>query len=141
MWCAMPKEEIQNYIAQYFTRFADITDYVEHDQYFSGLNKANHIWYNAVVIQVTSFQCDEQAIHTFHCTWSTWWRYHTSPGDNKVLYWMRSSLDRQFHWTAESITARLKCEFVVEDSKSQVQGLLALVKTFARGRYIRLLAR
>jgi hypothetical protein len=36
--CAMSKGELQNHIGWCFKRFADITDYVDHDQYFSCLN-------------------------------------------------------------------------------------------------------
>jgi len=39
-WCAMSKGEVQNCIAWYFKRFAYITDYVDHTQFFSRLNKA-----------------------------------------------------------------------------------------------------
>jgi len=46
-WCAMPKAELQNHIAWLFNRFADITDYVDHDQYFSRLQDAKCIGYNA----------------------------------------------------------------------------------------------
>jgi hypothetical protein len=37
-WCAMPNGELQNHIPWCFQRFADFTDYVNHDQYFSHLN-------------------------------------------------------------------------------------------------------
>jgi hypothetical protein len=37
-WCVMPKGELQNHITWCFKRFANITDYVDHDQYFSCLN-------------------------------------------------------------------------------------------------------
>jgi len=39
--CAMPKGELKNHLAWCFKRFADFTDYVDHDQYFSSLNDAN----------------------------------------------------------------------------------------------------
>jgi len=43
-WCAMPKRELQNYIAWCFKRFANFTDYVDYDQYFSRLNDVKYIW-------------------------------------------------------------------------------------------------
>jgi len=43
-WCAIPKEELQNHIAWCFKRFADFTDYVNHDQYFSRPSDAKYIW-------------------------------------------------------------------------------------------------
>jgi len=55
-WCAMPKGELQNHMAWCFKRFADFTDYVDHYQYFSRLNDAKYIQYNAVAIPVTSFE-------------------------------------------------------------------------------------
>jgi hypothetical protein len=39
-WCAMSKGELQNHIAWFFGIFADFTDYVDPDQYFSHLNDA-----------------------------------------------------------------------------------------------------
>jgi len=65
-WCAMPKGELQNHIAWCFKRFADFTDYVDHDQYFSCPNDAKYIPYNVVAIPVTSFLCDEEAVHMTH---------------------------------------------------------------------------
>ena len=132
-WCAMPKGELQNHIAWCFKRFADFTDYVDHDQYFSRLNDAKYIRYNAVAIPVTSFQCDEQAVHMVRCTGSTRWRKHKPPRNDTVLLWMGTSPDSHFKSTAGRIPARLKCLFVVEDAESSVKGLLALVQTFATG--------
>jgi hypothetical protein len=43
-WSAMPKGELTNHIALCFKRFADFTDYVYHDRYFSRLNDAKYIW-------------------------------------------------------------------------------------------------
>jgi len=54
-WCAMPKGELQNHIAWCFKRFAILTDYVDHNQYFNCLPDAKYIWYNPVAILVTSF--------------------------------------------------------------------------------------
>jgi len=42
-WCAMPKGEVQYHFAYCFKRFADVTDYVNHDQYFSRLHDAKSI--------------------------------------------------------------------------------------------------
>jgi len=132
-WCAMPKGELQNHIAWCFKRFADFTDYVNHDQYFSCLNDANYIQYNAVAIPVTSFQCDEQAVHMVHCTGSTRRRKHKQPTNDTVLLWMGTSPDSHFKSTAGCIAARLMCLFVVENAESSVKVLLALVQTFATG--------
>ena len=77
--CAMPKGELQNQIAWCFERFADFTDCVDHNQYFSRLNDAKYIGYNAVAILVTSFQSDKQAVHMVHCTGFTTWRKHKQP--------------------------------------------------------------
>ena len=57
-WCAMSKGELQIHIGWCFKRFADITDYVDHNQYFSRLNDAKYIRYNTVAIPVMSFQCE-----------------------------------------------------------------------------------
>ena len=78
-WCAMPKGELQNHIAWCFKRFADFTDYIDHNQYFSNLNNAKYIRYNTVAIPVTSCQCDEQGVHMVRCTGSTKWRKHKPP--------------------------------------------------------------
>jgi len=40
-WCGMPKGKLQNHIAWCFRKFADFTDYVDHDQYFIHLPDAN----------------------------------------------------------------------------------------------------
>jgi hypothetical protein len=42
-WCPIPKGELQNHIAWFVKRFADFTDYVDHDQYFSRLNDEKYI--------------------------------------------------------------------------------------------------
>jgi len=49
-WCAMQKGELQNHIAWCLKRFADFTDYSDHNQYFSHLNDAKYIRYNEVAI-------------------------------------------------------------------------------------------
>ena len=54
-WCAMPKEELHNDIAWFFKRFADFTDYVNHDQYFSRFSNGKYIELYTVAIPVTSF--------------------------------------------------------------------------------------
>jgi len=130
-WCAMSKGELQNHITWCFKRFADFTDYVDHDQYFSCLNDANYIRYNALAIRVTSFQCDEQAVHMVRSTGSTRWRKHKPPRNDTVFLWMGTSPNSHFKSTAGHSPAPLKCLFVIEDPESSVKGLLALVQTFA----------
>jgi len=108
-WCAIPQGELQNYIPWYFKRFADFADYINHDQYFSCLNHAKFIQYNTVSIPVTSFQCDEQAVHMVRCTGSTRWRKHKPPRNDTVLLWMGMSSDSHFQSTAGGIPVWLKC--------------------------------
>jgi len=129
----MPKGELQNHIAWCFKRFADFTDHVEHNQDFSCLHDPKYIPYNAVAILVMSFQCDEQAVHMVRCTGSTRWRNHKPPRNDTVLPWMGMSLDSHCRSTAEHIPTSLKCLFIVEDAESSINGLLALVQTFATG--------
>jgi hypothetical protein len=107
-WCAMLKEELQNHIAWCFKRFADLTDYIHHDQYFSRLNNAKYIKYNAVAIHVTSFRCNELAVHMVLCTRSTRCIKHTPPTNDTVLLWMRMRPDNHFNLTAGCIPPRLK---------------------------------
>jgi len=133
VWCAMPTGELQNQIAWGFKRFADFTDYVDHDQYFSRLKDAKYIQYNPVEILVTSFQCNEQAVHMVRCTGSTRWRKHKPPRNDTVLLWMGTSPDRHFKSTAGHIPVQFKCLFMVEDAELSVEGLFALVQTFATG--------
>jgi len=76
MWCPIPTWKLQNHIAWCLKRFPYFTECVDYDQYFSPLNDVNHIRYNAVAVSVTSFQCDEQAVHMVRCTGSTRWRNH-----------------------------------------------------------------
>jgi len=130
-WCAMPTGELQNHIACCFKRFADFTDYVDRDRYFCRLNDAKFIRYNAVAIPVTSFQCDEQAVHMVRCTGSTRWRKHKPPRNDTVLLWMGTSPDSHFKLIAGLIPTRLNSLFVVEDAESSANGLLAFVQTFA----------
>jgi len=132
-WCAMPKWELQNHIVWCFKRFADFTDYIDHDQYFSCLNNAKHIPYKAVAIPVTSIHCDEQAVHMVCCTGSTRWRKHKPPRNDTVLLWMGTSPDSHFKSNAGGIPAQLKCLFIVKDAELSVNGLLSLVQTFATG--------
>jgi len=129
----MPDGELQYHIAWCCKRFADFTDYVDRNQYFSRLNNAKYIRYNTVAIPVTSFQCDMQAVHIVLSTGSTWWRKHKSPKNDTVLLWLGTSPDSHFKSTAGRIPALLKCLLVVKDAKSSVKGLLALVQTFATG--------
>jgi len=130
-WCAMPKGELQNHIAWCFKIFADLIDYIDHDQYFSHLNHPKYILYNAVAISGMSSQCDEQAVHVVPCTGSTRWRKHKPPRNDPVLLWMGMSPDTHLEWTAGHIPTSLRCLFVVEDTESSIKGLLALVQTIA----------
>jgi len=82
---------------------------------------------------VTSFQCDEQAVHLVGCTGSTRWRKRKPPRNDTVLHWMGTSLDCHFKLTAGRIPAQLKSCFVVQDAELGVQGLVALAQTFATG--------
>jgi len=132
-WCAMPKGELQNHIDWCFKRVADFMDYVDHDQYFSRLNDAKYIWYNAVTIPVTSVECDKQVVHMVRCTGSTLWRNHKPPRNDTVLLWVVTSPDRHFNSTVGQIPAWSKCLFVIKEAESSVEGLLALVHTFATG--------
>jgi len=102
-WCAMPKGELQNHIAWYFTRFADFTDNVDHNQYFSHLNDAKYIRYHAGAIPATSCQCDEQAVHMVRFTGSTRWGKHKPPRNDTVLLWMGTSPDSDLMSTAGHI--------------------------------------
>jgi len=131
--CALPKGELQNHISWCFKRFADFTDYVDHDLWFSRLNNANYIRYNTVAIPKMSFQYDEQAVHAVCCTVSTRWRKHKPPRNVTILLWMWTSPDSHFKSTAGCIPVRLKFLFVIEDAELNVKGLLALVQTFATG--------
>jgi len=131
-WCAMPKEELQNNIAWCLKRFANFTDYVDHNQYSSHLNNANHIQYSAVAILVMSFQGNEQAVHTVRCTGSTRYRKHKPTRNDTVRLWMGTSLDSRFKSTAGCIPTWLKCLFVVEDVELSDTWLDALLQTFAR---------
>jgi hypothetical protein len=126
----MLKGELQNHIAWCFKRFADFTDYINHDQYFSHLNDAKYIRYNAVGILVTSFQSDKQGVHMVRCTAFTRWRKHKPLRNDTVLLWMGTRPDSHVKSTAEPIPAQLKCLFVIEDDESSIKGLLAVVETF-----------
>jgi hypothetical protein len=130
-WCAMPKGELQNHIAWCFKRFANFTDYVDHDQYCSRLNDAKYIWHSTVATLVKSLQCKEQAVHMVHRTASTRWEKHKPPRNDTVLLWMGTSLDSPFNLTAGCIPAWLECHFVIADAESSVKELLALDVTFA----------
>ena len=132
-WCEMPKGELQNPITWCFRRFANFTDYVDQDRYFARLNDAQYIGYNSVALPVTSFQCDEQAVHMVCFTGFTRWRKHKPPRNDTVLLGMETSLDSHFKATAGHIATQFKCLFVIEDAESSVKGLLALVQTFVTG--------
>jgi len=132
-WCAMAIGGLQNYIGWRFKRFADFTDYLDHDWYFSHLNDARYVRYIAGAILVTTLQCDEQAVHIVRCTGYTWWRQHKPPRNDRVQHWMATCSDSQFKATAGRIPTRLKSYFIVEAAESGVKGLLALVQTIATG--------
>jgi hypothetical protein len=129
----MPNGELQNHIACCFKRFANFIDYIDHNQYFSRLDDAKYIRYNTVAILVTSFQCDEQAVHMVRCTGSTRWRKHKPPSNHTVVLYIGTSLDSHFKSTAKIIPTQLKWLFVIEAVQSKVKGLLALVQMFATG--------
>jgi len=132
-WCAMPKGELQNHIPWCLKVFADFTDYVDHDQDFTRLHYAKYIRFNAVSIPVTSFQCDQAAVHSVRCTGCIRWRKHKPPRNDTVHFWMVMSADSHSKSTAECIPAQLNCLFVIEDAQSSVKQLVALVRTFATG--------
>jgi len=104
-WCAMRKGELQNHLAWCFTRFADFTDYVDHDQCLSRLNNAKYIRYNALPIPAMPVPCDKQAVHMVHCTGSTTWRKHKRPRNITVLLWIGKRLDSHFKSTVGRIPA------------------------------------
>ena len=132
-WCAMPKRELHNDIAWSYKRFADFTDHVDHDQYLSRLNDEIYNRYNTVAIWVTSYQCDEHAVHMVYCTGSSRWRMHKPTRNDTVLLWMGTSPDTHFMPTAGHIPAWLNCLFIFGDAESFVKGLLAFIQTFATG--------
>ena len=132
-WCAMPHGELLNHIAWWFKRFANLTDYVNQDRYFSHLNDAKYVRYNALAIRVMFFYGDEQAVHIVRYNWCTRWRKHKPPTNNTVCLWMGTSPDRHFQSTAGRIAAQLKSDFVVQNADGSITGLLALVQTFATG--------
>jgi hypothetical protein len=55
------------------------------------------------------------------------------PRTDTVLLWMGTSLDSHFKLTAGRIPAHFKCLFVVKNAESSVEGLVAMVQTFAIG--------
>ena len=132
-WCAIPQRELQKHIAWCLKRFAHLTDYVDHDHYFSHLNNEKCIRYNVVAIPEKSFQWDEQAVHMVRCTGSTRWRKHKPPRNDTILPWVGTSPDSHLRSTARGIPAWSKCLFVVQDAQSSVEGLIAVVQTFATG--------
>jgi hypothetical protein len=84
-WSAMPTGELQNHIAWCFKRFADLTDYIDHNQFSSGLNDTKYVQYNAVAIAVASFQWDVEAVQIVRHTGSTRWRKH-KPRRNDTVF-------------------------------------------------------
>jgi len=85
----------------------------------------------AVAILVTSWQCDEQAIHMVHCTGSPRWRTYKAPRNNTVLFWIGTSLDSHFKSTAGRIPAWLMCLFFVEEAELSIKALVAFIQMFA----------
>jgi len=138
-WCAMPQGEWQNHIGWSFKRFADLTDYVNHDQYFSRLNDAKYIWYKAVVIPVTSFQCDEQAVHIVRCTGSTRWRKHNPPRNDTVHLWMGTSPDSHLSGLRDAFWHRWSVFSSSRMLNRALQGFLPWFRRLQLGRYVRLL--
>jgi len=114
--CAIPKGELQNHIAWCCIRFADFADYGDQDQYFGRLNDTTYIWHNPAVIAVTSFECNEQAVHMDSCTGSTRWRTHKPPRNGMVHFRMGTSPDSRCKSPARQISARLKFLFFAEDA-------------------------
>jgi hypothetical protein len=53
-WCAIPKGELRNQIAWCFNRFADFTEYVYYNQYFTCPKAAKHILDNTETIPAMS---------------------------------------------------------------------------------------
>jgi len=132
-WCAMPEGELPNHIAWCFKEFAHLTDYFNHDQYFSCPNDPKCFRYNVVAIPVTSFQCDDQAVQMVCCTGSTRWRKHMPRRNHTVLLWMGTIPDCHCKSTPGCIPARLKCLFILKHAELSVYGLLAMLQTFATG--------
>jgi hypothetical protein len=132
-WCAIPIGELQNYIPWRLKRFADFTDYVDHDKYISRCNVSKYIRYNTAPTLVTSFQCDEQALDMVRCTGPSWWRKHKPPRNNTVHLWMGTRLDSHLKSTAGHITTWLKWLFIIQDDESSIKGLVALVHTIVTG--------
>jgi len=129
----MPKQELQNHIAWCFQRFAELSDYFDHDRYFNHFNDAIYIQYSTVELQVTFVECDERAVHTVCCTRSTRWRRHKPPRNDTVLIWMGMCSYRHFKTTAGCRPAQLMCLFVVDNAETSVNAFVALVQTFATG--------
>jgi len=97
-WCAMTKWELQHHIAWCFKRFADFTDYVNHDRYFSHLNESKSIQGNAVAFPVMFLQRYKQAVRMVRCTGSTRWRKDKPPCTDTVLLWLVTNLDSHISW-------------------------------------------
>lgn len=129
----MPKWKLQNYTTCCFKRFANVIDYVNHDQYFRHLNNMTYMQYNAVAIPVRSFQRNQQAVYTVYCTGPTRQRTHKLPRNYIVLPWMGTSWNSYFKSTSTCIPAQLKCLFIVVDTELTVKVLLFSVETFATG--------
>jgi hypothetical protein len=126
----MPNGEQLNYFGSYFKRFANCTDYVQHNQHFSCHKDAKHIPYNAVPIPVMPFHRNKQAVHTVHCTGSRRLRRHQPPRKYAALLSMGTHPDTHFKWAAGCITTQLKWHFIVKNAELSDQGLLGMVRRF-----------
>jgi len=125
--------ELQYHIPRCCKRFADFTDYVNHNHHFSHLNQARSIRYNAVAIPVTSFEGDEQAVHMVRRTGCTRWRQNQPSSNDMVRLLVGNSPDSQFKSTTGGIPGLLKCLVIIDDAESNVDGLLAMVQMIATG--------
>jgi len=130
---AMPKGKLHNHMTWCFKRFSDFADYVNHDHYVSHFNDAQYIRSHTMTIVVTSFQCNEQAVHMVSCTGSTRWRKYKPPRNGTVLLWMGTSPDSHIGTTAGGIPAQVMCLLVIADAELSFNSLLAFVQTFATG--------
>jgi len=72
----MPTGELQNHNTWCFKKFPDFVDDIDHDHYFSPLNDVQYFLYNAVAVQVKSFQYNKQAVHMIRYVVCSSWRKH-----------------------------------------------------------------
>jgi len=95
-WCAMPTRELQKHLTWCFRLFPNITDYVNHNQTRSRPNDTVYIGYNAVAIPVSSFQDNNQAVHSVRLTRYTMGTEKTPPRNDAVFLWKWWLPDRHF---------------------------------------------